>query len=83
MAKKSITTTASVGAPVQWENVEECAERLSMSVYNIQRLAKLGLLPAYKVPGGRRWLFDPTEVDAAMKNIRSRWFDPTAEQAVA
>ena len=45
-------------------SAEEAASYLHMNVKRVQALARAGKLPGRRV--GRRWLFDPGELDAAL-----------------
>jgi len=45
-------------------SVEEAAARLHLNVKRVQALARAGKLPGRRI--GRRWLFDPRELDAAL-----------------
>jgi len=46
----------------------EVAEEWGVSVQYVARLARQGKLPARRVPGGRRWLFDPERVSSRQKH---------------
>jgi molybdate transport system regulatory protein len=45
-------------------SAEEAASYLHLNVKRVQALARAGKLPGRRV--GRRWLFDPRELDAAL-----------------
>jgi hypothetical protein len=50
-------------------NDRQVARAFGMSVKRVQELARLGLLPAFKV--GRNWWFDPDAIRAWIKRSRS------------
>jgi molybdate transport system regulatory protein len=54
-------------------SAEEAASYLHLNVKRVQALARAGKLPGRRV--GRRWLFDPRELDAALGGA------PTASSA--
>lgn len=69
--------------PVEWETVEQLAKRLHVDVQTVRNWVKRNELPAHQVPGARRFLFDPAEVDRWIKEyeIRSRCFTTDAGDA--
>lgn len=46
-------------------DANELARRLKVTRWTVWRWAKIGRVPYYAV--GRRWMFDPTEVLAALR----------------
>jgi molybdate transport system regulatory protein len=49
---------------MEFLSAEQAAARLHLNVKRVQALARVGKLPGRRV--GRRWLFDPRELDAAL-----------------
>jgi molybdate transport system regulatory protein len=49
---------------MEFLSAEQAAARLHLNVKRVQALARAGKLPGRRV--GRRWLFDPRELDAAL-----------------
>ena len=45
-------------------NAEETARLLGLDVLQVRRLAQKGSLPAYRLPGGRKYKFFRSEVEA-------------------
>lgn len=58
-------TTSSPEIPCLLWSDEQVAAAIGMSVKRVQELARVGLLPAFKV--GRNWWFDPDAVRAWIK----------------
>ena len=50
-------------------SADEAASYLHLNVKRVQALARAGKLPGRRV--GRRWLFDPRELDAALRQYLS------------
>jgi hypothetical protein len=59
-------TTASPELPCLLWNDHQVAAAIGMSVKRVQELARIGLLPAFKV--GRNWQFDPEAVRSWVKS---------------
>lgn len=61
-------------------NAEEAARLLGLDVLQVRRLAQKGGLPAYRLPGGRKYKFFLSEVQAF---AASRPAEPDAEEPPA
>ena len=61
-------------------NAEEAARLLGLDVLQVRRLAQKGGLPAYRLPGGRKYKFFLSEVRAF---AASRPVEPDAEEPPA
>ena len=64
-------------------NAEETARLLEMDVLKVRRLAKQGRIPAFRIPGGRKYKFFRSEVVAYATAVAAAAAAKEAAAAVA
>lgn len=64
-------------------NAEETARLLEMDVLKVRRLAKQGRIPAFRIPGGRKYKFFRSEVVAYATAVAAEAAAKEAAAAVA
>lgn len=64
-------------------NAEETARLLEMDVLKVRRLAKQGRIPAFRIPGGRKYKFFRSEVVAYAAAVAAEAAAKAAARAVA
>jgi excisionase family DNA binding protein len=70
---------SSADIPCLLWNDSQIATAMGISVKRVQELARMGLLPAFKI--GKKWRFDPDEVRSwVKKNGRSKKMNAVAQQ---
>ena len=62
-------------------NAEEAARLLGVDVLQVRRLAQKGGLPAFRLPGGRKYKFFRSEVEAYSAHRRAEQAAAAAEEA--
>lgn len=62
-----ITETEKDYIPIQWESLQDLANRIPFSYDWCHENVNSGKIPGYKIKG--RWLLNPKEVDEALKKM--------------